>query len=242
MERRAHRGAGRVTVASAVRAYLAEREARHLSRPSLRQSRAFLDRQFLRWCKNRGLLFLDEIRTWQIREFRHTWDFRTATAIRRHERLCAFFVFCVSNGWLPANPMERVKRHLVRRAHPTDYFNRREFKRIAEATNEYEYGGGVDCWHRARRMRALVLLMRWSGLAIKYAVTLEQKALDAPRALFLARQTGVPVFVPLPPVVVASLRTLPSANPVYFFWEWQWRSTERCAGLRAQLPQTFSHR
>jgi integrase len=43
--------------------------------------------------------------------------------------------------------------------------------------------------------------------------------LDAQGALFLRRaKTGVPVFVPLPPLVVSSLRALPSANAAYFFW------------------------
>jgi integrase len=128
----------------------------------------------------------------------------------------------------------------VRRAHPTDYFNRREFKRIAEATNEYEYGGGADCWHRARRMRALVLLMRWSGLAIKDAVMLERKGLDAHGALFLRRaKTGVPVFVPLPPVVVASLRTLPSANPVYFFWSGNGDPRSAVQGYKRSFRKLF---
>ncbi len=61
--------------------------------------------------------------------------------------------------------------------------------------------------------------MRWSGLAIKDAVTLERNGLDRRGTLFLRRaKTGVPVFVPLPPTVVSSLRNLPSANPSYFFW------------------------
>jgi integrase/recombinase XerD len=90
-------------------------------------------------------------------------------------------------------------------------------------------------------MRVLVLLMRWSGLAIKDAVMLERKALDADGALFLRRaKTGVPVFVPLPPAVFSLLRTLPSANPV-FLLEWEWRSAERRKRLWPQLPQTVSH-
>ena len=102
---------------------------------------------------------------------------------------------------------------------PTDYFNRREFQRIVFATEKYEYGGGHDCRHRAKRLRALVLLMRWSGLAIKDAVGLRREGLDDSGALFLRRaKTGVPVFVPLPPMVVSLLQGLPSMTSNYFFW------------------------
>jgi integrase len=85
-----------------------------------------------------------------------------------------------------------------------------------------------------------------SGLAIKDAVTLERKSLDERGALLLRRaKTGVPVFVPLPPAVVAALRSLPSHNPAYFFWsgngdprsavqgyERSFRKLFRLAGLR----------
>jgi integrase len=130
----------------------------------------------------------------------------------------SFFAFCVSNGWLLANPTDGIKKPIAPRTVPTDYFNRREFERILEATEEYEYCG-LDCHDRSGRLRALVLLMRWSGLAIKDAVTLNRSRLDDDGALFLRRaKTGTPVYVPLPPALVSALRQLPSSNPSYFFW------------------------
>lgn len=59
---------------------------------------------------------------------------------------------------------------------PTDYFTPAEFARIVDAT--YAYGawkGGRDFEHRSLRLRALILLMRWSGLSILDAVTLERR-------------------------------------------------------------------
>jgi integrase/recombinase XerD len=62
--------------------------------------------------------------------------------------------------------------------------------------------GGHDFEHRRDRLRTLILLMRWSGLAIKDAVTLERTRLSEDGNLFLYRaKTGVPVYVPLPPEV-----------------------------------------
>ncbi len=50
-------------------------------------------------------------------------------------------------------------------------------------------------------------------------MTLERERLSGDGNLFLYRaKTGVPVYVPLPPEVHTLLRSLPSANPHYFFW------------------------
>lgn len=58
---------------------------------------------------------------------------------------------------------------------PTDYFPREEFQALVDATYSYgDWRGGHDFEHRRDRLRALILLMRWSGLAITDAVTLER--------------------------------------------------------------------
>ena len=89
--------------------------------------------------------------------------------------------------------MNGLKKPIVRQSVPTNYFSRQELRRIINATYKYDYGGGTDWQHRAARIRALILLMRWSGLAIKDAVTLEGKAMDEGGALLLRRaKTGVP--------------------------------------------------
>ncbi|HEY6252158.1 MAG TPA: tyrosine-type recombinase/integrase [Candidatus Angelobacter sp.] len=220
MERQSHRAymERHFAIAKAVRGYLDEQQAREVSRLSLQQSRSFLERRFLRWCSNRGLRRLCELHAWQMREFCCTWS-KATTALRWYERLRAFFIFCISNRWLAANPLDGMRKPRFRRPCPTDYFEREEINAILEAAKCYRYGGGHDCSHRAQRMHVLVLLMRWGGLAIKDAVTLERKALDVDGRLFLRRaKTGVPVFVPLPPVVASLLWALPSSNPRYFFW------------------------
>jgi len=210
---------GRITIELAVSAYLNDERGRRLKPATLRQKRAFFERQLLPWCKEHGLCRLDQFQISQLRRFRQAWDVNSTAAGRRHERLRSFFAFCLANGWVAKNPTDTLKRPVAFRSRPTDYFNRREFQRIVSATEQYEYGGGRDCSHRASRLRTLVLLMRWSGLAIKDAVGLPRDCLDNRGNLFLRRaKTGVPVFVPLPPLVVSLLCNLPSVNPNYFFW------------------------
>jgi integrase len=65
------------------------------------------------------------------------------------------------------------------------------------------------------------LLMRWSGLRIRDAVTLERTRLHRDSLLLCQAKTGTPVYVPLPSHLVEALRNVPAGpkpNPRYFFW------------------------
>lgn len=107
----------------------------------------------------------------------------------------------------------------------------------------YAYGdwqGGYDFHSRQKRLLALILLMRWSGLAIKDAVTLERERLGSDGRLFLYRaKTGVPVYVPLPATVVEVLYELPNPNPRYFFWSGNGDSETAKKGWQRTLRHLF---
>jgi hypothetical protein len=111
----------------------------------------------------------------------------------------SFFAFCVANDMLRKNPMDALKRPKTPDVVPTDYFLPKEFEQIVAATDKYEYGGGNDNQHRGQRLRTLSLLMRWSGLSILDATSLERERLSTNEneddQIFLYRaKTGVPVY------------------------------------------------
>jgi integrase len=124
---------------------------------------------------------------------------------------------------LRKNPMDALKKPKTPDVVPTDYFLPEEFEKIVAATDKYEYGGGNDNQHRGQRLRALTLLMRWSGLAILDATSLERDRLskneNGDDQIFLYRaKTGVAVNVVIPHEVGDELRALPNSNARYFFW------------------------
>jgi integrase len=105
---------------------------------------------------------------------------------------------------------------------PTDYFPPEEFEKIMAATyiRRGNRGGG-DVKANQTRLRTMTLLMRWSGLRIRDAVTLERHRLHGDSVLLYQAKTGTPVYVPLPPHVVEALESVPPGpkpNPRYFFW------------------------
>jgi integrase len=67
------------------------------------------------------------------------------------------------------------------------------------------------------RLRAMILLLRWSGLRIGDATNLKRSRLSDGNLLLYTAKTGTPVYVPLPPYVVSELQALPNTNPEYFF-------------------------
>ena len=67
----------------------------------------------------------------------------------------------------------------------------------------------------------MTLLMRWSGLRIRDAITFERHHLQGDSLLLYQAKTGTPVYVPPPPYVVDALDNVPPGpkpNPRYFFW------------------------
>ncbi len=208
-----------ISIAEAVAAFRADEAGRCLSKSTTKQSKTLFEVQLLPWAKDVGLALLKELTTPNLIKFRASWGNGPNTTRRKHERLIGFFEFCISNDWLGKNPAVKMKKAEEKRV-PTDYFTREEFQRIVDATYAYaDWRGGRDFRYRPERMRALILLMRWSGLAIRDAVSLEKDKLCADGKLFLYRaKTGVPVRVPLPAEVAQLLRSLPTMNPNFFFW------------------------
>lgn len=101
---------------------------------------------------------------------------------------------------------------------PTLPFTADEFQRILSACERYGDNYGRLGRENATRLRALTLLLRYSGLRIRDAVCLPKKKLKGNRLFLYTQKTGVPVFVPLPQFVVDELHSLPRVGAEYFFW------------------------
>jgi integrase/recombinase XerD len=86
--------------------------------------------------------------------------------------------------------------------------------RIVAALDKYGIAGSRN----RRRMRALVLLLRWSGLRISDAVTLSVERVNAGRLFLYTAKTGTPVWVPLPPETVMALEAALEPGSRYYFW------------------------
>jgi len=211
----------RVTVAQAVEAYLADAVSRSVEASTLKKLETIFRKQFLAWTRVQGLEYLDELDLDALLNFRNTWEDGPLAKQKKQSRMIGFFWACVRRRYLTENPAIGLGKIKVVQV-PTDYFPPEEFERIMSATyiRRGERGGG-DVKANQARLRTMTLLMRWSGLRIRDAVTLERHRLHGDSLLLYQAKTGTPVYVPLPPHVVELLEDVPPGpkpNPRYFFW------------------------
>ena len=110
-----------------------------------------------------------------------------------------------AQGWIKGdNPVKTLGKLKVRQK-PTDYLEPDQFNQLLAACYQPE-------------LRALVLLLRWSGLRITDGLTLDRSRIDADGRLYLYQsKTGTPVRTPLPPTVIAALKALPTISATKFF-------------------------
>jgi len=71
---------------------------------------------------------------------------------------------------------------------------------------------------KAMRARALVLLLRYTGLRISDAVGCAVDRIKDGKVFLYTQKTGTPVCVPLPPFVVKELEAVPRVTECHFFW------------------------
>jgi integrase/recombinase XerD len=210
-----------VTVKEAVTRFLNSKRNENLADSTVDKLTTIFEKQFLAWTNSARFTYITEITTADLEGFRDTWTDGPLAKKKKQERLIGFFYYCLRLGWIKSNPAVLLGR-IRADGPPTDYFPKSEFDKIMDATYIYQPRGWVECRNQATRLRILTLLMRWSGLAIRDAVTLERRRLNENGELLLYRaKTGSPVYVPLPPDVAESLRSIPpgpSPNPRYFFW------------------------
>ncbi len=94
-----------------------------------------------------------------------------------------------------------------------------------------------------------MLLLRYSGLRIRDAVTLPRNRVQGDKLFLFTAKTGTPVYCPLPPIVLNALNAIPES--AYYFWtglskpksavgDWQ-RSLKRLFEL-GRVPDAHAHR
>jgi integrase/recombinase XerD len=198
------------------------------------------------WLAAQGVFYLHEVTEAHLADLMAThWSaLGPGTKMTRRAHIRIFFRYCwYTMKWLPRDqdPSCAIPVYKNRHGMPTVPFERSQYEAILAAT--YEYGKRRACPDDGVRLRALVQLMRWSGLAIRDAVTLHRSALQSGDVLLLRRaKTGVPVTVPIPSAVATELRQLPPgkvAHPDYFFWSKTCKAAHATSNWAVNLRQLW---
>ena len=201
-----------VTLKDGIRRFLQDAHDRELSEATLKKYKTLLEAQLAPFAKARGLSFLKDFDLEIVRDFRGTWRDSPISAAKKLERVKAFFRFCEDSGWIGQNPASKVRPPKITNK-PTLPFSKREIERIMWACDLYP-----DRPHGQRqRVRALVLLLRYSGFRIRDAVMLRRDAITDGTVFLRTAKTGTVVRLPLPGEVLSALDELEGPHPDYFF-------------------------
>jgi len=205
-----------VSVEQARAAHLADISRRRLS-ASTERKYCLLWTRLCAFAQRENITHLRQFDVPSVREFVATWKDGPLTQVKNLERLRAIFRFACDAGWIDSNPAKPLKLPRVNRR-PTMPFTREEMDRILAACELYPDQHVHRGLPNAKRVRALILLLRYSGLRIGDAAACEVKRLSGDRLFLYAEKTGVPVYCRLPPFVVKALEEMPRDNDRYFFW------------------------
>lgn len=206
------------TIKEAVAKHVADAEARNLKPESIKKIRDVLERRFLSYCAAQGYRMLRQMDTDAIREFRNEFikDYSANSARKRLEYVRAFFRFCHQSGWIAANPAAVIKPPRADQL-PTMPLEQAQVEAMLKAADEFRIQGTFGKGNR-KRIRAMILLLRYSGLRISDAAVLERSRLSGDKLFLYTQKTGTPVWIPLPPHTVKALKKSPTENEKYFFW------------------------
>jgi len=241
-----------VTIAEACEQFLRDAEARLLRQPSIYGYR-LLFRQLQGFAEAKGSRFLNELDPPILRQFLAPWTDHNMSALKRLKRLRAFFNFAHKSNWITANPVRYFRTPKV--AHrPVMPFTPEEMAEILAACEK----NGAKCRdgkysadERIRRIRAFVLVLRYTGLRLHEAVALERSRIEGDKLLLRIAKTGTPVYVPLPPFVLAALADVPNVSEKYVFWSdgsrpeaamRAWSRTLKGVFREAGIPDGRAHR
>jgi integrase/recombinase XerD len=225
--------------------FLRDAKARDLREATLDKYR-LLFRRLLPFSRKRGLRFAFELKLDVLREFRNSWPDHNLAALKKLERLRAFLRFAHDSGWIPDGDCGKKIKNPKCTQPPTLPLSKEEITKILGACFDYPDRAN------AVRLRALILLLRYSGLRIRDSVTLRCDRIQKGKLFLYTAKTGTAVWCPLPQVVTDALNVIPLAvGGQYFFWtgesepkscvgDWQ-RSLRRLFKL-AGVPDAHPHR
>ncbi|MHB8390591.1 MAG: tyrosine-type recombinase/integrase, partial [Acidobacteriaceae bacterium] len=228
-----HSPSNAVNVNKAADKFLEDAIARDLREPSIRKYRNVVNELKREW----GALQLRSIRVDDVRVLRQSWKLSSLTTCKRLELYRGFFNFCIDSGWIDKNPAKAVKSPLVKQV-PTLPFSDEEMEKIMWAVDVYREIHSQSPVETQKQLKALILVLRYSGIRISDAVVLKRDRIKEGKLFLYTQKTGVPVWCPVPETVVEALAVCDEGN-AYYFWSGVGKVKSMITAWQERLKKVF---
>ena len=202
-----------ITIQQAGEKSIADANARKLNESTIYKY-SLLFKQLGNFAQKGGLRYLKEVELTTLDEFRSEWKDGPRSSLKKLERLRAFLRFCEPRKWIGNNPATDLKAPKIQNK-PTMPFTHAEILKILAAFDKYADRAGVA---NAQRLKAFVLLLRYSGMRIGDTVKCGVNRITGNKLFLYTQKTGVPVQCVLPDFLVRELEAAPKSSEGHFFW------------------------
>ena len=202
-----------ITIQQAGEKFIADANARKLNESTIYKY-SLLFKQLGNFAQKGGLRYLKEVELTTLDEFRSEWKDGPRSSLKKLERLRAFLRFCERRKWIGNNPATDLKAPKIQNK-PTMPFTHAEILKILAAFDKYADRAGVA---NAQRLKAFVLLLRYSGMRIGDTVKCGVNRITGNKLFLYTQKTGVPVQCVLPDFLVRELEAAPKSSEGHFFW------------------------
>jgi integrase/recombinase XerD len=231
------------TAREGVDGFLSDREAMKLSEAMMRKYR-HVGAEIKALFGDRPLITPDE-----IRDLRKRWKLAAITAQKRMEMVKKFFSFCVDAEWLEKSPARLVKMSPAK-YDPTLPFTDQEMEKILWAAESIREAHPKIPVETPKKLKALILLMRYSGIRISDAVMFRRESLKNNKLFLRQEKTKHPVWVPLPKRVVDAIKECDEGNEYFFYGQvgkpksaiMEWQQRLKLVYNMAGVQESHSHR
>jgi integrase len=198
----------RKTVEQLQAMYVDNMKTQNLAGETIRKTR-FLFAQLLAFAEQQNLKFVGQFTRTQIEAFRNSWTDGALSRQKRYERLRSVFRYALDHEIIAVNPTATLKGIKAKDDNgKVKDFSASEMKAILEAARS----------DKDKRVYALALLMRYSGLRISDATMLHKNALMGDQLTVRTIKTNAEVSVTLPAFVADQLRSVERQHDGYYFW------------------------
>ena len=231
-----------VSLERAVQMFITKKSGKH--KETRRKYQYALDR-LKAWAARQGRHYLADISESDLEKYQASWTLKKNYAKRNEqERLRAFFRYCCASAEikLPYNPTAQLEHFNVTSDEPEDPYTDKEYKAIVSAVDTCGFEPAV-----AARVKALISVMRYAGLAIQDAAILERSAVTPAtvngkacyRVTIRRSKTHTGVSNVVPKRVGDALLNIANGNPRYIFWSGNGEPASTAKHWLARLRKVF---
>ena len=197
------------------------------------------------WASKHGRLYLADITESDLEKYQSTWTLNSNFAKRNEqERLRSFFRYCCASAEirLAFNPTSQLEHFNVTSDEPEDPYTEKECRAIVAAVDKCKFESEV-----ADRVKALIAVMRYAGLAIQDAAILERDAVTPAqvggkachRVMIRRGKTHTGIDNVIPKAVGDALLKVANGNPKYIFWSGNGEPVSTTKHWHARLKKVF---